>query len=72
MPVVALTPESVAGQLPPGVAAIPISDPAERLETSLVWRTDHMVPAAAGLRKVAGTLFGLAERSAAPASDRGW
>jgi DNA-binding transcriptional LysR family regulator len=59
MPVVALTPESVARQLPSGVAAIPISDAADRLETCMVWRTDHIVPAAAALRKVAGTLFGL-------------
>lgn len=69
MPIVALTPASVASQLPSGVASIPISDPADRLETSLVWRTDHMIPAAAALRTVAGTLFGLAERSAAPAGD---
>jgi hypothetical protein len=59
----------VARELPSGVAAIPISDAADRLETCMVWRTDHIVPAAAALRKVAGTLFGLTERSAAPAGD---
>jgi hypothetical protein len=63
------TPASVARQLPSDAVAVPISDPADRLETCMVWRTDHIVPAAAALRKVAGTVFGIADRSAAPAGD---
>jgi DNA-binding transcriptional LysR family regulator len=37
---VALVPQSVARELPTGVAAVRISDPPDSLETQLVWRAD--------------------------------
>jgi DNA-binding transcriptional LysR family regulator len=37
VPVAALVPESVSRQLPEGIVALPLSDPAAVFETSLVW-----------------------------------
>jgi DNA-binding transcriptional LysR family regulator len=42
--VVAIAPRSVAGELPEGVAAVPISEPADTLETRLLWRDDDAAP----------------------------
>ena len=56
VPVVSLAPESVARQPPDGVAAVAIEDAAV-LETSLVWATDRLSPAAAALRAVAAATY---------------
>jgi DNA-binding transcriptional LysR family regulator len=45
VPAVALVPESVAGGLPDGIAAVALSDPADPLDTCLVWRSDQRSPA---------------------------
>jgi DNA-binding transcriptional LysR family regulator len=59
---VALFPESVTGDVPEGMVAVPISTPADLLETQLVWRTDNESPALAAFVEVAGGVF-------APAAD---
>jgi DNA-binding transcriptional LysR family regulator len=61
--VVALAPASVALELPVGVAAVPIADPPDRLETAIVWRSGDLSPAnqafrAAALEAFAGTTLG--------------
>jgi DNA-binding transcriptional LysR family regulator len=58
---VALTPQSVGPHLPEGVVAIPVSDPPDRLDTSLVWRGDDSSAAAEAFRAVARTAFGTHE-----------
>jgi DNA-binding transcriptional LysR family regulator len=62
VPVVALTPESVAQALPAGVRAVPLSEPQEHLETSLIWRTDDPSPTLAAFVEVARSLF-ISDRS---------
>jgi LysR family transcriptional regulator, benzoate and cis,cis-muconate-responsive activator of ben and cat genes len=57
VPVVALAPASVALALPDRITALPISAPADRLETALVWRSDDGSPTSAALRTVAAGLF---------------
>jgi DNA-binding transcriptional LysR family regulator len=54
--VVALVPESVARELPDGVAALRLSDPAGRLDTVLVWRSDDTSAVGAAFREVARTV----------------
>ena len=56
-PIAALTPESVARDLPEGILALPLDEPNDQLETAVVWRTDDLPPAAAAFRDVARTLF---------------
>jgi DNA-binding transcriptional LysR family regulator len=56
-PIVALTPESVTSDLPEGIVALSLSGTSDRLETSLVWRTDDLPPTAAAFREIARTLF---------------
>jgi DNA-binding transcriptional LysR family regulator len=58
VPVVALAPESVAGGLAEGVAAVPLSEPAARLETRLVWHGDEPVPMLAAFRTAARAVYG--------------
>jgi hypothetical protein len=53
VPVVALAPASVAGDLPHDVVAVRIEDEAARLETALVWRADDASAAVAGFREAA-------------------
>jgi DNA-binding transcriptional LysR family regulator len=55
--VAALVPASVALDLPAGIAATPIDDPAERLETALVWRSNDSSPANRAFREVAQAAF---------------
>jgi DNA-binding transcriptional LysR family regulator len=40
VPVVAIAPRSVAGELPEGVVAVPVTDTTDSLETRLLWRDD--------------------------------
>jgi DNA-binding transcriptional LysR family regulator len=56
-PVVAVAPRSVANRLADGVVAVPLSEPADRLETSLVWRDDDPLPARDALRSIARDVF---------------
>jgi DNA-binding transcriptional LysR family regulator len=44
VPVVAIAPRSVAGELPDGVTAVPVREPADTLETRLLWRDDSASP----------------------------
>jgi DNA-binding transcriptional LysR family regulator len=53
----ALFPQSVANNLPDGVVAIPISAPADPLETQLVWRTDDESPILAAFLGVSANVF---------------
>jgi DNA-binding transcriptional LysR family regulator len=70
LPVVALVPASVAIALPPRISAVTIAEPAEPLETALVWRSDDDAPAGAALCAVAAGLFPSASRDpgAAPSA----
>ena len=54
---VSLAPESVSLDLPPGLAAVPLSDAEQRIETAILARADRTSPIIAALRAVAGTLF---------------
>jgi DNA-binding transcriptional LysR family regulator len=67
---VALAPASVALELPGGVAAVPVLDPPDRLETALVWRAADQSPVTQSFLEVARAAFA-GERSgraaAAPA-----
>jgi DNA-binding transcriptional LysR family regulator len=60
----ALLPQSVASNLPDGVVAIPISAPADLLETELVWRTDDESRIVAALLEVSGNVFAESFRQA--------
>ena len=55
--VAALAPASVALELPEGIAAIPVADPLDPLETALVWRTDDPSPANRAFRDAAQATF---------------
>jgi DNA-binding transcriptional LysR family regulator len=55
--VVALAPASVARDLPDGLAAAAISDPAEPLETAIVWRKDDPSPTNRAFRETAQAAF---------------
>jgi LysR family transcriptional regulator, benzoate and cis,cis-muconate-responsive activator of ben and cat genes len=57
VPVVALAPASVARALPKRISAVPIADPPDPLETTIVWRSNDDSPAGAAFRQVAATLF---------------
>jgi DNA-binding transcriptional LysR family regulator len=55
--VVALVPQSVTHELPPGVVAVELSEPSERLETCIVSRADDTSPTLAAFLKVAREAF---------------
>jgi DNA-binding transcriptional LysR family regulator len=55
--VAALAPRSVAIGLPEGLAALPLTDASETLETMLLWREGDPSPALAGFRAVARAAF---------------
>jgi DNA-binding transcriptional LysR family regulator len=63
VPVVAVTPESVAQALPSRVVAVPIGEPPARLETSLVWRTGNDSPTLAAFIEVGRRVFDTASVS---------
>jgi DNA-binding transcriptional LysR family regulator len=65
---VALVPESVASDLPEGIAAVPISSPPDRVETSVVWRTDDDRAVVAAFIDVARSVF--SDQPAATATGR--
>lgn len=66
VPGITLVPQSVARFLPRGVVAVPVSEPSERLETSLVWRPDDASPTVAAFLKIAREVC--APEAAAPAA----
>jgi LysR family transcriptional regulator, benzoate and cis,cis-muconate-responsive activator of ben and cat genes len=57
VPVLALTPESVAQALPPGVVAVPVSGPQAPLETCIVCRAGDPSPTLAAFVNVARGVF---------------
>jgi len=57
LPAIALAPASVARGLPPGLSAVDISEPPDRLESCIVWRSDDDTPATTAFRVVATSLF---------------
>jgi DNA-binding transcriptional LysR family regulator len=57
VPVVALTPESVSQALPAGVHAVRLSEPDERLETSLISRTGDPSRTVAAFVEIARSAF---------------
>jgi DNA-binding transcriptional LysR family regulator len=54
---VALAPASVALELPDGVAAVPVVDPPDPLETTLVWRAADQSPVNEAFREAARAAF---------------
>jgi DNA-binding transcriptional LysR family regulator len=66
VPVVALAPACVARALPQRLSAVEISDPAERLESCIIWRSDDDSPVSAALRSAATSLF---KPASSPHSD---
>jgi LysR family transcriptional regulator, benzoate and cis,cis-muconate-responsive activator of ben and cat genes len=60
IPAAAICPESVAGGLPEGIAAVSISAPTDALETCLVWRSDERSPAVEAFVASARSAFGIA------------
>jgi DNA-binding transcriptional LysR family regulator len=66
--VVALAPASVALELPEGIAAVVIADPADQLDTGIVWRKDDPSPTNRAFRSAAELAFDddrIAQRSIA-------
>jgi len=57
VPVVALAPESVAGGLAEGVAAVPLSDATAGLETRLLWHGDERPPMLDAFRTAAHSVY---------------
>lgn len=53
IPAVAVAPQTVAGGLPDGIVAVPLSEPVDSLETCLVWRGDDRSPVVAAFVEVA-------------------
>lgn len=53
VPVVTIVPQSVTRFLPRGVVAVPVSEPGELLETSVIWRADDPSPTVAAFLEVA-------------------
>jgi DNA-binding transcriptional LysR family regulator len=64
LPAVALTPESVASDVPDGIVAVALSDPTETLETCLVRRGDWRSPPVDAFAAVAGSVFDPKNRAA--------
>jgi DNA-binding transcriptional LysR family regulator len=58
IPAAAVAPQTVAGGLPDGIAAVAISEPTDSLETCLVWRSDDGSPAVAAFVSVARSAVG--------------
>ena len=54
---VALVPRSVSLELPEGVAAVPIAEPADPLETQLVWRSDDDSPTVGAFVELSANAF---------------
>jgi DNA-binding transcriptional LysR family regulator len=63
--VVALVPASVAPEVPNGIAAVPVADPPDQLETAIVWRKDDPSPTVVAFREATQALF----QSAPPHTD---
>jgi hypothetical protein len=57
LPAIALAPASVARGLPPGLSAVDISEPPDRLESCIVWRSDDDAPVTTAFRVAATSLF---------------
>ena len=57
VPVVAIAPRSVAGELPEGVVAVPLSEPDDALETRLLWRDDDPSPTVRAFLAAARTVY---------------
>jgi DNA-binding transcriptional LysR family regulator len=58
IPAVAMAPQTVAGGLPDGIAAVAISEPTDALETCLVWRSDDSSATVAAFVAAARSAFG--------------
>ena len=69
VPVVALVPQSVARELPPGVVAVPLAETGEQLETCIVARADNTSPTLVAFIEVARKVFA-AEATARTAPSR--
>jgi DNA-binding transcriptional LysR family regulator len=54
---VAVAPNAVRAKLAEGVAAVPLSDPANTVETRLLWREDDSAPTIEALRSAARAAF---------------
>jgi DNA-binding transcriptional LysR family regulator len=58
VPGVALVPESVTVRTPARLVALQIAEPADRVETAVVWHRDDSSAAGSAFREVARTVFG--------------
>jgi DNA-binding transcriptional LysR family regulator len=57
IPAVAVAPQTVAGGLPDGIVAVALSEPADSLETCVVWRGDDSSPTVAAFVACARSAF---------------
>ena len=57
IPAVAVAPQTVTGGLPDGIVAVALSEPAESLETCVVWRRDDTSPTVDAFVAVARSVF---------------
>jgi DNA-binding transcriptional LysR family regulator len=57
IPAAAMAPQTVAGGIPEGIVAVPISEPTDSLETCVVLRGDDPSPAVASFVAVARSVF---------------
>jgi DNA-binding transcriptional LysR family regulator len=58
IPAAAMAPQTVAAELPDGIAAVALSEPTDSLETCVVWRSDDTSPAVATFLESARSAFG--------------
>ena len=57
IPAVAMVPQTVTGTLPEGIAAVPLREPTDSLETCVVWRGDERSPVVLGFVEIARSVF---------------
>jgi DNA-binding transcriptional LysR family regulator len=58
IPAAAVVPQTVSAELPDGIVAVALSEPADALETCLVWRSDDSSPTVAAFVAAARSAFG--------------
>jgi DNA-binding transcriptional LysR family regulator len=68
-PGVALVPISVTRETPPGLVALQLKEPVERVETAIVWRKDDASAAGSSFREVAKTVFGAEHLDPSPSGS---
>jgi len=67
VPGVTLVPQSVSRFLPRGVVAVPISEPGDRLETSMIWRPEDSSPTVSSFLEIAREVCAIEAAAPTPA-----